>query len=66
MEGNLLGIVQQIEIWPYQQMVHVKTKIRQREWDIIFFFNFTIQMNHVIQARRTDFVIIHKKGELTV
>ena len=32
-EGDPLGIVQEIEIWPYYQMVRAQTRIYPREWD---------------------------------
>ena len=32
-KGDPLGIVQEIEIWPYYQMVYAQTRICSREWD---------------------------------
>ena len=32
-ESDPLGIVQEIEIWPYEQVVYASTRIRPREWD---------------------------------
>ena len=32
-EGDLQGIVQDIEIWPYNQMLYGQTRICSREWD---------------------------------
>ena len=32
-EGDPLGIIQEIKIWPYYQMVYTQTRIRSREWD---------------------------------
>ena len=31
-KGDPLGIVQEIEIWSYYQMLHAQTRIRQGEW----------------------------------
>ena len=33
MEGAPLGIVQEIEIWPYEQVVYARPRIRLGEWD---------------------------------
>ena len=60
--GDPQGIVEQgIEIWPYCQMVYVQTRIHPREWDTKTLRDFVIQMNHLIQARRPELVIIYKK-----
>ena len=32
-EGDSLGIVQEIEIWPYYEMVYAQIRIRPGEWD---------------------------------
>ena len=32
-EGDPVGIVQEIKIRPYNQMVYAHTKTRSREWD---------------------------------
>ena len=32
-EADPLGIVQEIEIWPYFQKIYVKTRIRFGKWD---------------------------------
>ena len=32
-EGDPLGIVQKIEIWPYNQILYAQSRIRPREWD---------------------------------
>ena len=34
-EGDPLGIVQEIEIWQYYQMVHTQTRIIAAEWDAL-------------------------------
>ena len=36
-EYDLLGSVQEIEIWPYDQMVYGQPKIRSWEGEITFF-----------------------------
>ena len=33
-EGDPLGIVQEIEILPYEKMVYAQTRIYLREWDV--------------------------------
>ena len=33
-EDDLLGIVQEIEIWPYEQMVHAQRIIHPGEWNV--------------------------------
>ena len=33
MEGDPLGIVQEIEIWPYKQVVYAQPRIHCGEWD---------------------------------
>ena len=32
-EGDPLGIVQEIEIWPYEQVVYAQPRICSGEWD---------------------------------
>ena len=32
-KGDPLGIVQEIEIWPYNQIVQAQTRIPHRGWD---------------------------------
>ena len=32
-ENDILGIVQEIEIWPHYLIVDAKNKISPREWD---------------------------------
>ena len=32
-QGDPLGIVQETEIWPYDQIVYAQTRIRLGEWD---------------------------------
>ena len=51
--------VQEISIRPYQQMVYAQpgTCPRKLLWD------FNIQMDHLIPARRPDLIIITKKNE---
>ena len=31
--GNPLGVVQEILIWPYEQVVYAQPRIYPREWD---------------------------------
>ena len=32
-KGDLLGIVQEVKIWPFYQIVYAQTRIRLIEWD---------------------------------
>ena len=32
-EGDPLGIVQEVELWLYERMVYVQTRICPRKWD---------------------------------
>ena len=32
-EGDPLGTVQEVSIWPYEQMVYIQSRIRPRKWD---------------------------------
>ena len=56
-EGDPLGIVQEVKIWPYEQMVYAQPRICSGKvlWDI------EIQTNHIIAIRRPDLVIVKKK-----
>ena len=58
-KGDLLGIVQEIKIWAYTQLVYAQTRFCQRKCDA---WNFQgIQTNHLIPARKPDLVLIKKK-----
>ena len=56
-KGDPLGIAQEIEIWPYLQMLYARNRIRPGELD------FEIQRDHLIPARRPDLVIINQERE---
>ena len=51
-----MGIVQEIEIWPFEQMVYAQPNISPGEWDI--------HTDHLISDRRPDLIIINKKREV--
>ena len=34
--GDSLGIMQEIEFWPYHQMIYAQTRTHPQEWDIKF------------------------------
>ena len=57
MEGDPLGIVQEIEIWPYMlmQVFITENEMHKILWD------FETQTDHLIPARRPELVIINKK-----
>ena len=53
--------MQETEIWPYEQVVYKRPRIRPAEWDAKLLGDFEIQMDHLISARRPDLVIVNKK-----
>ena len=58
---DMPGIVQ--GIWPYHQMVYAQTGIRPGEWDAKFFWDFVIQTEQLIPARRPDLTLVGKENE---
>ena len=58
------GFVQKTEFWPYYQMVYVQTEYVQENKTHKILWDFEIQMNHLIIARRPDLVIINKKRKI--
>ena len=55
-QGDPLGIVQETEIWPYEQMVYAQTWIRPEEWDTLSFLGFwdTNRFNFSQRTQRCD------------
>ena len=52
-KDHLLEIMQEIEIWPYYQMVHAQTRIHPGEWDTKkILWDFGIETHHLNLARR--------------
>ena len=51
-------IVLEIKIWLYYLMVYPQTKIHPRKW---IFWDLGIETDHLISARRQEFVLINKK-----
>ena len=40
--------MQEIKIWPYEQMVYAQTLIRTEEWNAKFLWGFDMQTDHLI------------------
>ena len=59
-EGDPLGIVQEIKIWPYYQMVYTENRIHPRNENHKL-LDFEIQTDHRILTRKPDVVLINKK-----
>ena len=58
-QGNPLGNVQEISIRPYKQMVYAQPGDSHKlQWD------FNIQTDHLIPARRPDLMIINKRKRI--
>ena len=56
-----MGIVQEIEIWPYYQNVYAQTRIRPENELLKIHLGFELQTDHLISARRPDLVIKKEK-----
>ena len=60
--GDLLGIVQEIDVWPLEQVVYSQPRIHPGEWDAENSLkDFEIQTDHLISARWPDLELINKK-----
>ena len=57
-QGNPLGNVQEISIRPYKQTVYAQPGACPRKWD------FNIQTDHLIPARRPNLIIINKRKRI--
>ena len=55
-EGDPLGIVQEIKVWPYWWMVHAQLESVLKNEAL----NYEIQTDHSIHVRWADFVLIKK------
>ena len=53
-KGDLLGIVQEIETWPYYQMGCAQTRIILENSSHKILWDFKIQMAHLMSARSPD------------
>ena len=58
-ESDPPGILQEIEIWPYEQVVYAKPRICHGEWDGGFSGVLIYKKHHLISARRPDLVIVN-------
>ena len=56
-----MGIVQEIDISPNEQMVYVQPRICPIEKSPKILWDFDIQTDHLISARRTNLEIVNKK-----
>ena len=57
--------VQEIWIWPYEQMVYAQPSCCPGEWHTKLLWDFGIQTDHLISARRLGLIIINKKKKRT-
>ena len=61
-QGDLLGNVQEISIRPYKQMVYAQTQhLSSKMMRIKLLWDFNIQTDHLIPARRPDLIINNNK-----
>ena len=58
--GDPLGIVQEIEIWPYKWFMYKPESVLMNETHEIL-WDFEIQTDHLILARRPDLALINNK-----
>ena len=56
--------MQEILIWPYEQIVYAQPSICSGEWDKLS-WDFDIQTDHLISARRSNLIIINKKKTIS-
>ena len=56
-----LEIVQEISVWPYEQMVYAQNTIGPEDWHTQTPLGFDIQTDHLISARRPDLLIINNE-----
>ena len=50
-----------VEVWPYEQMVSAQPRISTEKWEAQTPLGFWDTNDHLISARRPDFIIINKK-----
>ena len=60
-EGDPLGIVQKIKIWPFYQMQKPESVLANETHEILN--DFEIQTDHLISTKRLDLVIVNRKKE---
>ena len=60
-EGDPLGIVQEIEVWPYKQMIYAQPGICPREWDTQTPLGFWHTNWSPNLGQKPDLIIINKK-----
>ena len=60
-QSDPLGSVQEIEISPCKRMVYALLEMRPRKKDAQPLWDFQIQIDHLISARRTDLLTVNKK-----
>ena len=63
-QGNPLGNVQEISIRPYKQMVYVQPAPVLENDSHKLLWDFNIQTDHLILARRPDLIIINKRKRI--
>ena len=53
-ESNSLGIVQEIEFWPYYQIVYARRRFCFEKETIKILLDYVLQTDYLIPARRLD------------
>ena len=53
--------MQEVQIWPFEQMVYAQPRIRPRNEMPKVLWDFEIQTNPLISARRLDLVIVKRR-----
>ena len=60
-QDDLLGIVQNVEIWPYEQMVYAQTRTHHRKWDAQNSLGFWVTKGLSDFAKWPDLVTVKRK-----
>ena len=60
-----LGIVQEIKIWPYYQMVDALTRLSPKNEKNKILWDFETQTNHLIPIQRLNFVNQQEEKDLS-
>ena len=63
-QGDPLGNVQEISIRPYKQMVYAQPGTCPEKDSHELLWDFNIQTDHLIPARRPDLIIINKRKRI--
>ena len=63
-QGDPLGNVREISIRPYKQMVYAQPGACPRKYSHKLLWDFYIQTDHLIPARRPDLIVINKRKRI--